>query len=126
MYFYLDKLFLIVHTAIIVFNLLGWVWKPTRKYNLALLLLTAFSWIILGIWYGWGYCPLTEWHWNILEKIDVKDLPDSYITYLLERILHLKVDTSIVEKATVIGFIFAITFSIIFNIKDYQKYRKSI
>jgi len=33
----------------------------------ASLLLTAFSWFVLGIWYGWGYCVCTDWHYMVLR-----------------------------------------------------------
>jgi hypothetical protein len=66
----LDIFFVIFHTSIIVFNLTGWLWKKTRKYNLAILLITGFSWVIIGLLVGTiGYCPLTDWHFTVLEKI---------------------------------------------------------
>jgi len=43
--------------------------EKTRKANLILLLLTGLSWFGLGIFYGWGYCPLTDWHWKVLREL---------------------------------------------------------
>src|SRR5690554_4828280 len=82
-----DFLFVVFHTALILFNLFGWIWKPLRKAHLIVIVLTFASWGILGIWYGWGYCPLTDWHWEILYRLGHKQLPNSYISYLLQRML---------------------------------------
>ncbi len=82
-----DYFFLVFHTALILFNLFAWIWKPLRKTHLIVISLTFASWGILGIWYGWGYCPLTDWHWEVLYRLGHDQLPPSYISYLLQRIL---------------------------------------
>src|SRR5690606_32041581 len=52
----LNYFFFIFHTVLILFNCFGWIVPRLRKWNLIVLLLTAFSWFVLGIWYGRGYC----------------------------------------------------------------------
>jgi len=66
LYRLLDYFFLVFHLGIVIFNLFGWIWPKTRKANLILLLLTAASWFGLGLIYGIGFCPFTEWHWQVL------------------------------------------------------------
>src|SRR5665811_299369 len=79
----LDIFFLIFHTFLIFFNLFGWIWKRTRKLNLITLSLTGASWLFLGLSVGTlGYCPLTDWHFKILEKLGKTDLPYSYTCLL--------------------------------------------
>ena len=78
-----DIIFIVFHTFLIFFNLFGWIFKTLRIAFLVVLLLTGASWFILRIFYGIGFCPLTEWHWNILHKLGQYNLPDSYITYLI-------------------------------------------
>ena len=56
----IDLFFVVFHTSLTLFNALGWIGYKTRKLNLVTLLLTGGSWFILGIFYGIGYCPLTE------------------------------------------------------------------
>lgn len=82
-----DYFFLVFHTALILFNLFAWIWKPLRRAHLVVITLTFASWGILGIWYGWGYCPLTDWHWEVLYRLGQDDLPASYISYLVQRML---------------------------------------
>lgn len=77
--------FYIFHSALILFNLFGWIFKRTRKLNLISLLITFGSWILLGIWKGWGYCFLTDWHYSILGKLGEHGLPTSYIAFLLHK-----------------------------------------
>jgi hypothetical protein len=62
-----DSFFIIFHSVLICFNLFGWIPKALRKWNLFSLILTTFSWFILGIFYGFGYCFLTDWHWEVRE-----------------------------------------------------------
>ena len=77
--------FFIVHTAWIAFNCLGWIWRRTRPWQLATVSLTAFSWFGLGVVYGWGYCPCTDWHWEVRARLGADD-PPSY-SQLLARVL---------------------------------------
>lgn len=124
LYKFLDIFFLVFHTLLTLFNLLGWMWKKTRKLNLITLLITGASWFILGIFYGIGYCPLTEWHWRILEKLGRKDIPSSYIKYIVDRISGFDMDVVLVEWATSSGFFIALTMAIILNARDYIKVRR--
>ena len=116
MYKALDVFFVVLHTSLILFNLFGWIWKPLRKLNLITLLLTGSSWFILGIFYGIGYCPLTDWHWQILRKLGKYDLPNSYIEYLVERLTGLDVQTKLTDNATMILYFTALIISLVLNI----------
>jgi hypothetical protein len=121
-YHILDWFFVIFHTSLIILNIFGWIWKRTRILNLILLLLTGFSWLFLGLIVGTlGYCPLTDWHFAVLEKIGETGLPSSYIEYLLERIMDFDLKASMVDKATLWVFIAALAVSLILNIKDYVR-----
>ncbi len=122
----LDIFFVVFHTTLILFNLFGWIWKKTRKLNLVVLLITLFSWTVLGIFYGFGYCFLTDWHWDILEKRGEADLPASYIRYLLDRLLGIELGEHTVDLITGIGFFTALTMSGILNYLDRKKSRENL
>lgn len=124
MYELLDKFFLVFHSLVIVFNLFGWMWKRTRRANLLLLVLTAVSWFVLGLWKGIGYCPLTDWHWQTLRKLGRTDLPYSYVKYLIDRITGLNFDDNLVNTATAAFFFLALAASIFVNVRDYRKDRR--
>jgi hypothetical protein len=113
----LDILFVVFHTSLIILNLFGWIWKRTRLANLITLLLTGSSWLFLGLIVGTpGYCPLTDWHFTILEKLGKTDLPYSYIKYLADRITGLDIDARLADAVTLYGFVVALAFSLIINI----------
>jgi hypothetical protein len=118
----LDIFFVLFHTIIILFNLFGWIWKRTRKYNLILLLLTGASWLFLGLLVGTlGYCPLTDWHFEVLEKLGRTDLPASYIKYLADRLTGLNFSSTLVDNITLYSFLAALITSLFLNIRDYRK-----
>ena len=120
----LDKFFLIFHTSLILFNLLGWIWKKTRPWNLATLILTGLSWTVLGIWYGWGYCPCTDLHWDVLRNLGRTGMPSSYIKYLLQRLLAIDASADLVNSATLYLFLLVLAISLGLNVRDYQEKRK--
>jgi hypothetical protein len=112
-----DIFFVVFHTALILFNMLGWIWNKTRLANLITLLLTGSSWLFLGLIVGTpGYCPLTDWHFTILEKLGKTDLPYSYIKYLADRVTGLDIDARMADAFTLYGFLVALALSIIINI----------
>jgi hypothetical protein len=114
----LDWFFMVLHPAIIAFNLFGWISKRTRKANLILLLFTGASWFVLGLWKGIGYCPLTDWHFDVLRKLGESNLPYSYIAYLMDRILGWRPSDQATDVLTVTLFAFALIFSAFVNIKE--------
>jgi hypothetical protein len=111
----LNILFTVAHLGLTFFNLLGWAWKPTRKAHLITLIITAACWFVLGIWYGWGYCPLTDWHWDVKEKLGEKNLPDSFIKYFADKITGRDIDPSLVETVTLCCLVFAVIASVYTN-----------
>lgn len=116
-----DHFFIVFHTSFILFNLLGWIWKKTRKWNLATLILTGLSWTFLGIWYGFGYCPCTDWHWQVLKKLGRTPDTPSYIEYLTERLTGLDVANQAADIATLAIFIILLTISGYLNWQDWKQ-----
>lgn len=118
--------FLIFHTVLILFNLFGWVWKPLRKAHLTVVLLTIGSWTLLGIWYGFGYCPLTDLHWDILGKMGVTDLPNSYLKYLLDTLTGLEWNAGWVDRLALAGIVFGLFMSIRVNFLSKKRKQTSL
>jgi hypothetical protein len=120
----LDFFFIIFHTLLVFFNLFGWICRKTRLINLITLSLTGFSWFFLGIFYGFGYCPFTDWHFAVLEKMGEKDLPASYIEYIIERFLPVNVNSRMVDVFTLVLFLTALIITVVLNLWDYHNLRK--
>lgn len=121
---FLDGFLFIFHFLFILFNLTGWIWKKTRKLHLVSILLTLASWFILGIFYGWGYCPLTDWHWNVLHKMGRYGLPDSYVSYLIQRVLGYSFPDLLVDWLTVLLAFVALALSIRYNFFNCKQVKK--
>ena len=117
----LDKFFFAFHTCIIVFELSGWAWKKTRVANLVLILITAFSWFILGIWYGFGYCFCTDWHYRIRIKLGYNDMPSSYVKFLIDSLSGLDMNAMLIDIFTFAFFFLALIASIATNVQDLRK-----
>ena len=123
MLYALNIFFFIFHTAFTVFNITGWAFRRARKLHLVTMLLTAASWFILGIWYGWGYCVCTDWHWKVREAMGIHDRSDSYIHFLLLKLSGINFDPGFVEKMTLLVFIVCFVLTIFLNIRDYRRKR---
>ena len=80
----LDIFFTAFHSGLILFSLVGWVFRATRRLHLVLASLIVSSWLVLALWYGFGYCPCTDWHWSIKRKLGEVGLPNSYVKYALD------------------------------------------
>jgi hypothetical protein len=120
----LNGFFFVFHTAVMLFNCFGWVWKKTRRWNLLTLLLTAFSWFFLGIWFGWGYCLCTDWHWEVREKLGLFDQSVSYVHFLLLKLTGINFNTKLVDTTTLVVLLVSVVISGWLNIRDYRRKRK--
>ncbi|MGZ8557442.1 MAG: DUF2784 domain-containing protein [Chitinophagaceae bacterium] len=123
-YQFLNIFFFVFHTVFTLFNMAGWMFKKTRKIHLITLSLTAFSWFVLGIWYGWGYCVCTDWHWTVRQKLGYQDHSNSYIHFLLLKLTGINLNHKLVENVTLIIFLLSIALSIWFNIKDHYREKR--
>ena len=115
MLYFLDIMLTIVHLSIIGFNLFGWIPRSARKAHFIFIVLTAASWFLLGIWFGIGYCPVTDWQWKIKEQLGEHDLPASFITYFTNKITGKNFDPDLVNALTMIFFTAAALLSIYVN-----------
>jgi hypothetical protein len=68
-----------------------------------------------------GYCPLTDWHFQVLEKMGATNLPTSYITYIIKRWSGITCRESLVDKLTLIAYLCALLVSLVVNLRDRMK-----
>lgn len=119
---FLNILLTILHIIITLFNVVGWIFPKTRKLHLITIALTFGSWFILGFWYGFGYCFLTDWHWDVKKKLGETNLPSSFIKYFADKISGKDISTTLVNNVTLIIFIITIILTIYYNF--FHKKRK--
>ncbi|WP_299286295.1 DUF2784 domain-containing protein [uncultured Mucilaginibacter sp.] len=111
----LDLLLTLFHLLVIGFNLFGWIWRPTRKLHLICILVTALCWFGLGIWYGIGYCPMTDYQWHIKELRGEQNLPNSFIKYMVDAIFGSNINATLIDVLTGLGFFLAALLSVYVN-----------
>ena len=111
----LDYLFSFLHIAFTLFNLVVWIWPKTRKAHLITIGATAASLFILCIWYGWGYCFLTDWQWSVKERLGETNLPSSFIKYFADKVSGSDINPSLINSVTLICFILAVVLTIYVN-----------
>lgn len=111
----LDELLTILHLIIIGFNLLGWIDQSTRKIHFWFAMLTLSCWTILGIWFGLGYCPITDWQWDIKTQLGEQNLPGSFIKYFADKLIGTNINSDLIDALTLVFFLVAIICSIKFN-----------
>ncbi len=119
MYTFLDFFFNLFHGSFILFNLTGWAWKRTRGLHLVTTGGTILSWFGLGYFFGWGYCPCTDWHWQVKLRLGQTDLPASYVKYYADRLTGFSWEVWIVDTAVVILGLVAFVLSCWFNLKQH-------
>ena len=125
LYQVLNVFLFVFHIALIPFNLFGWIFRPLRRWNLITLGITAFSWIILGIFFGFGYCFLTDWHWQIREKLGHTNPYNSYIHFLVETLFDIQVSAALVDRYTGIFFAAAVIMSVVTNFGLFRNKKKT-
>jgi Protein of Unknown function (DUF2784) len=116
----LDIFFHITHVAIIFFTLTGWIFARTRKVHLIVVLATILSWAGLGIFFGWGYCFWTDWHWQVRDQLG-KDHPASYIKLLADSLTGQDWNAALIDLVTVIVFAAVLTITVFVNVRQHSR-----
>lgn len=119
----LDVLLLAVHTLLVGFNALGWAWRGTRRLHLFTIAATLLSWFGLGVVYGWGYCPLTDWHWQVKRALGETRLPASCVKYYLDRITGVAWSPALVDALVIGTALGALAVSVLLNVRDIRRAR---
>lgn len=102
-----DLAFHVLHSAVILFCVTGWILPATRGWHLVLVALVGLSWFGIGLFRGFGYCLLTDLHWRVKRALGQTDLPESYVKYALDRLLARDLDPGSVDALTARGFYLA-------------------
>jgi hypothetical protein len=114
----LDIAFILFHTALVIFNSVGWMFSTLRTWHLVSMALTLFSWFGLGLWYGWGYCICTDWHWQIRQQLGLETGSNSYIHFLIMGITGIDLGSTFVDALTLGVFMVSAILSIRLRITD--------
>ena len=117
----LNVFFFAFHLLLILFSLTAWAFRKWRKWHLISVGITAFSWLALGWFYGWGYCFLTDWHFSIRRELGLTIDSSSYIQFLINRLGIDLWSAQITDVITAVAFGAVAIASIYLNLRDYRK-----
>jgi hypothetical protein len=120
----LNIAFFVFHSVLILFNVFGWAWKRTRLWNLITLLGTAFSWGVMGLWKGAGYCIFTDWHWQVREAMGIHESSSSYLVLLVRNLTGWDPPVELVNNVALIVFLTSLGLSFALNIRDRFKTKR--
>ena len=118
---FLDFFFVIFHSSLIFFVLIGWVWKSIRAAHLAVVTLIMGSWFGLGFFYGFGYCPCTDWHWQAKRNLGESDLPGSYLKYYADHLTGWDWNPAAVDTTVLVVGLAAWVVSLGLNWRDWRR-----
>ncbi len=121
---FLDIFFIVFHSSFSIFNSLGWAWKKTRRLHLATVTATLFSWFVLGIWHGWGYCFCTDWHWQVRDALGKPVTSWSYLHFLIKELTGIHLDPVLVDTTALAVLSAAVLLTISLNVKDFIERKK--
>lgn len=121
---FLDQFFFVFHTLLIGFNIVGWAWRRTRTLHLVTLALTAFSWFVLGAFYGWGYCFFTDWHFQIRRQLGYVDPESFYVQLLTRKLCGVSLSRPSSDTLALAIFIAIVAATATVWIRDWRRHRR--
>ena len=110
-----DHLLNFFHLAIVFFLVFGWISVRTRNLHRFAVGVTILLWVAVAELMGkkLGYCPVTDWHWDVKRLRGETDLPPSYIDYSLQKIgVHLPPERADQIVMVVFGVIVVLTLAL--------------
>ena len=90
----IDVLFFVFHTGLILFNLAGWAWPQTRRLHFLCIAATLFSWVVMGAFYGFGYCLCTDWQFEIRRRLGLPIFGHTYLQLIAQVFLGINLSQS--------------------------------
>lgn len=120
----LDQGFFLLHTLLIVFNMVGWAWPRTRLLHLLTMGATAFSWFVLGAYYGWGYCLCTDWHFQVRRQLDYADPETSYVQLLASHYFGVTLDLTAANWIAGSVFAFIVVAMTVVWVRQWRRWRR--
>lgn len=94
-----------LHVVVLGWNVFGWMYQPWWPWHRLCVAATLASWTVIGAVVGkLGYCVLTDWHWRVRSALGARNLPETYIAFLLGR-AGISVRPSVVSAGASVVFV---------------------
>ena len=112
---FMDYMMHVVHLGLMSICIAGWMFEPTHLAHLTAVILVAFSWGVLGRFFGNQYCILTDTHWRIKLKLGQTPHTDSYVKYVLDTVTGHSINRKITDNLILYTYLGAVMLSLIVN-----------
>lgn len=122
----IDVLFFVFHTALILFNLVGWVWPSTRRLHFICIAATLFSWIVMGAFYGFGYCLCTDWHFQVRRSLDLPVFGHTYLQLMARVFLGVEMSQATSNLLAGGGLLFILVAMVAVWIRQWWQQKPSV
>ena len=110
MLLFLDYILTFLHASLVIFAITGWAFDSTRKFHFWTVLCILFAWLVIGYWLGTtGYCPITDFHWDLKRALGEVNLPNSFIKYMLDWLFQYDFNRHEVDRLTGIVMVLVVT-----------------
>ena len=97
-----------IHIFVIIVATFGWTLAKLHKLQIAVIFSILLSWIGGGLFFGFGYCFLTDWHWQVRRRLGIVDDPHSYTKLIFDMISGEDTAPKLVDTLTVAGLLIGI------------------
>ena len=122
----IDVLFFVFHTALILFNLVGWVWPSTRQLHFICIAATLFSWIVMGAFYGFGYCLCTDWHFQVRRSLGLPVFGHTYLQLMARVFLGVEMSQATSNLLAGGGLLFILVAMVAVWIRQWWQQKPSV
>jgi len=103
-YFFLNLVLHIIHLSIIGFFLFAWIIPEYRGLHLILSFSIFFSWFGLGLFYGFGYCLVTDLQWKLKKESGYDPETPYYIKYIADKTTGANINSKLSNMVTTYTF----------------------
>lgn len=73
---------------------------------------------MLGLWKGWGYCFLTDWHYQVHHALSERGIQSSHIAFQIEKMTGWLLGAGLVNTVTVSLAILVLMCSVWVNVRS--------
>lgn len=101
----LDITLYLLHFAVLVFGLTGWLHARTRIAHRVVVSGIAICWFVVGPIMGeTGWCPLTALQWQVKQAAGMVDLPTSWVDHVFMQ-AGMMMNAQLIDIFTSSGFV---------------------
>ena len=109
----------IIHSGLILFSMVGFMWDVARPWHLLAQFLIFTSWYGLGQFFYPGYCVLTDLHWKLKRVRGCEPKASYYTKHVIDSVFGSDVSHKTLDVVSNAILFSAILISVVWNCYDW-------